>query len=172
MYFEGCRPTTCTVLLKGAGLELLKKLKPVVGFAVLTAWNQRLESSFLSDLLTTSVASAGEEGAGEGMRGRGCEHSPAVPQQSLKQRTCAQRVFCCALAFATLLCWDSFPGHQHLIYEIVLKSVKRHEASRGLCCRAHLQNLGVRTETPHRIRFRLLRSPVASSKLNFPPGTL
>ncbi|GIL70860.1 hypothetical protein Vretifemale_1543 [Volvox reticuliferus] len=61
MYFEGCRPTTTTVLLKGAGLELLRKLKPVVGFAVLTAWNQRLESAFLSDLLTAAVASAGEE---------------------------------------------------------------------------------------------------------------
>ncbi|EFJ51101.1 hypothetical protein VOLCADRAFT_88405 [Volvox carteri f. nagariensis] len=61
MYFEGCRPINSTVLLKGAGLEVLRKLKSVVSFAVLTAWNQRLESAFLADLLTAAVASAGEE---------------------------------------------------------------------------------------------------------------
>ncbi|GFR43904.1 hypothetical protein Agub_g5038, partial [Astrephomene gubernaculifera] len=56
-----CRPTTCTVLLKGAPLELLRRLKAVLGFALLAAWNQRLETAFLADLLTAAVAAAGEE---------------------------------------------------------------------------------------------------------------
>lgn len=63
MYFEGCRPITATVLLKGAGLELARRLKAVLGFAVLTAWNARLEAAFLADHLTAAVVAAGEEGA-------------------------------------------------------------------------------------------------------------
>jgi hypothetical protein len=100
MYFEGCRPITSTVLLKGAGLELLRKLKAVMGFAVLTAWNQRLESAFLADLLTAAVASAGEEGA-DGLCGgavryvrcndRWCEHGCEMRVPSIREQGAAYR---------------------------------------------------------------------------------
>lgn len=59
MFFDGCpRPVGCTVLLKGASLEELTKLKRVVKFACFAAYSLRLENSFLADeLLAAWVAS-------------------------------------------------------------------------------------------------------------------
>ncbi len=70
MYFEGCRPMAATVLLKGAGRTPLVRLKRIMSFAVLTAWNARLESAFLADELTAAVVAAGEEGRSRGGRYR------------------------------------------------------------------------------------------------------
>ncbi|KAK6922238.1 Chaperonin Cpn60/GroEL/TCP-1 family [Dillenia turbinata] len=50
MYFEGCpRRLGCTVLLKGACRDELKKVKHVVQYAVFAAYHLSLETSFLAD---------------------------------------------------------------------------------------------------------------------------
>lgn len=50
MFFEGCpRHLGCTVLLKGACREELKKVKHVVQYAVFAAYHLSLETSFLAD---------------------------------------------------------------------------------------------------------------------------
>ncbi|KAK6911800.1 Chaperonin Cpn60/GroEL/TCP-1 family [Dillenia turbinata] len=50
MYFEGCpKPLGCTVLLKGASGDELKKLKHVVQYGVFAAYHLALETSFLAD---------------------------------------------------------------------------------------------------------------------------
>ncbi|XP_068658190.1 putative 1-phosphatidylinositol-3-phosphate 5-kinase FAB1D [Aristolochia californica] len=50
MFFEGCpKPLGCTILLKGAHSEELKKVKSVVQQAVFVAFHSILETSFLVD---------------------------------------------------------------------------------------------------------------------------
>eukprot|EP00252_Welwitschia_mirabilis_P003864 TRINITY_DN1393_c0_g1_i1.p1 TRINITY_DN1393_c0_g1~~TRINITY_DN1393_c0_g1_i1.p1 ORF type:complete len:1014 (-),score=188.17 TRINITY_DN1393_c0_g1_i1:2236-5058(-) len=50
MFFEGCpKPLCCTVLLKGANADELKKVKRVVQYAVFAAYHLSLETSFLVD---------------------------------------------------------------------------------------------------------------------------
>ncbi|KAJ0634131.1 putative 1-phosphatidylinositol-3-phosphate 5-kinase [Helianthus annuus] len=50
MFFDGCpRRLGCTVLLKGASREELKKVKHVVQYAVFAAYHLSLETSFLAD---------------------------------------------------------------------------------------------------------------------------
>ncbi|KAI9084110.1 hypothetical protein K1719_033908 [Acacia pycnantha] len=50
MFFKGCpRRLGCTVLLKGACREDLKKIKHVVQYAVFAAYHLSLETSFLAD---------------------------------------------------------------------------------------------------------------------------
>ncbi|KAM1520668.1 hypothetical protein ACFX10_011018 [Malus domestica] len=50
MFFEGCpRRLCCTVLLKGACVEELKKIKHVVQYSVFAAYHLSLETSFLAD---------------------------------------------------------------------------------------------------------------------------
>uniref|UniRef100_A0A7N0TLC9 1-phosphatidylinositol-3-phosphate 5-kinase n=2 Tax=Kalanchoe fedtschenkoi TaxID=63787 RepID=A0A7N0TLC9_KALFE len=50
MFFEGCpRRLGCTVLLKGASREELKKVKHVVQYALFAAYHLSLETSFLAD---------------------------------------------------------------------------------------------------------------------------
>jgi 1-phosphatidylinositol-3-phosphate 5-kinase len=50
MFFEGCpRPLGCTILLRGASTDELKKVKKVVQFAVFAAYHLALETSFLVD---------------------------------------------------------------------------------------------------------------------------
>ncbi|KAF5777306.1 putative 1-phosphatidylinositol-3-phosphate 5-kinase [Helianthus annuus] len=50
MFFEGCpRRLGCTVLLKGASREELKRVKHVVQYAIFAAYHLSLETSFLAD---------------------------------------------------------------------------------------------------------------------------
>uniref|UniRef100_A0A1D1XRI7 1-phosphatidylinositol-3-phosphate 5-kinase n=1 Tax=Anthurium amnicola TaxID=1678845 RepID=A0A1D1XRI7_9ARAE len=50
MFFEGCpKPLGCTVLLKGASGDVLKKVKHVVQYSVFAAYHLGLETSFLAD---------------------------------------------------------------------------------------------------------------------------
>ncbi|CAM6126649.1 unnamed protein product [Calypogeia fissa] len=50
MFFEGCpKPLGCTILLKGANGDFLKKVKEVVQLAVFSAYHLQLETSFLED---------------------------------------------------------------------------------------------------------------------------
>ncbi|RAL43828.1 hypothetical protein DM860_014329 [Cuscuta australis] len=50
MYFEGCpKPLGCTVLLRGAYINELKKAKRVVQYSVFAAYHLALETSFLAD---------------------------------------------------------------------------------------------------------------------------
>ncbi|KAK4428771.1 1-phosphatidylinositol-3-phosphate 5-kinase FAB1B [Sesamum alatum] len=50
MFFEGCpRPLGCTVLLKGASGDELKKVKHIVHYGVFAAYHLALETSFLAD---------------------------------------------------------------------------------------------------------------------------
>lgn len=50
MFFEGCtKPLGCTILLKGATGDELKKVKFVVQYAVFAAYHLALETSFLAD---------------------------------------------------------------------------------------------------------------------------
>ncbi|KAA8534728.1 hypothetical protein F0562_029830 [Nyssa sinensis] len=50
MFFEGCpKPLGCTILLKGASGDELKKVKHVVQYAVFAAYHLALEMSFLAD---------------------------------------------------------------------------------------------------------------------------
>ncbi|WOL02592.1 hypothetical protein Cni_G11311 [Canna indica] len=50
MFFEGCpRPLSCTVLLKGANVDELKKVKHVVQYGVFAAYHLAMETSFLAD---------------------------------------------------------------------------------------------------------------------------
>ncbi|KAF3781417.1 1-phosphatidylinositol-3-phosphate 5-kinase [Nymphaea thermarum] len=50
MFFEGCpRRLGCTVLLRGAPREELKKVKHVIQYAVFAAYHLSLETSFLAD---------------------------------------------------------------------------------------------------------------------------
>ncbi|KAJ6825386.1 1-phosphatidylinositol-3-phosphate 5-kinase FAB1B-like isoform X1 [Iris pallida] len=50
MFFEGCpKPLGCTVLLKGANSDELKKVKHVVQYGVFAAYHLALETSFLAD---------------------------------------------------------------------------------------------------------------------------
>ncbi|KAH7571005.1 hypothetical protein JRO89_XS05G0238700 [Xanthoceras sorbifolium] len=50
MFFEGCpRRLGCTVLLRGRCREELKKVKPVVQYAIFAAYHLSLETSFLAD---------------------------------------------------------------------------------------------------------------------------
>ncbi|MQL80211.1 hypothetical protein Taro_012653, partial [Colocasia esculenta] len=50
MFFEGCpKPLGCTVLLKGANGDELKKVKHVIQYAVFAAYHLALETSFLAD---------------------------------------------------------------------------------------------------------------------------
>ncbi|XP_071686037.1 1-phosphatidylinositol-3-phosphate 5-kinase FAB1B-like [Rutidosis leptorrhynchoides] len=50
MYFEGCpKPFGCTVLLRGASGDELKKVKHVVQYGVFAAYHLALETSFLAD---------------------------------------------------------------------------------------------------------------------------
>ncbi|XP_047340766.1 1-phosphatidylinositol-3-phosphate 5-kinase FAB1B [Impatiens glandulifera] len=50
MYFEGCpKPLGCTILLRGANGDVLKKIKHVVQYGVFAAYHLALETSFLAD---------------------------------------------------------------------------------------------------------------------------
>ncbi|KAL7162801.1 hypothetical protein ACSBR2_043142 [Camellia fascicularis] len=50
MYFEGCpKPLGCTILLRGANGDELKKVKHVVQYGVFAAYHLALETSFLAD---------------------------------------------------------------------------------------------------------------------------
>ncbi|XP_075673329.1 1-phosphatidylinositol-3-phosphate 5-kinase FAB1B isoform X2 [Castanea sativa] len=50
MFFEGCpKPFGCTILLKGANEDELKKVKHVVQYGVFAAYHLALETSFLAD---------------------------------------------------------------------------------------------------------------------------
>ncbi|XP_057981943.1 1-phosphatidylinositol-3-phosphate 5-kinase FAB1B [Malania oleifera] len=50
MYFEGCpKPLGCTILLRGASGDDLKKVKHVVQYGVFAAYHLALETSFLAD---------------------------------------------------------------------------------------------------------------------------
>eukprot|EP00250_Pteridium_aquilinum_P016210 c23003_g1_i1 orf=182-4825(-) len=50
MFFEGCpKPVGCSILLKGADAEELKKVKHAVKLAVFAAYHLALETSFLAD---------------------------------------------------------------------------------------------------------------------------
>ncbi|XP_042055445.1 1-phosphatidylinositol-3-phosphate 5-kinase FAB1B-like isoform X2 [Salvia splendens] len=50
MFFEGCpRPLGCTILLKGASGDELKRVKHVVHYGVFAAYHLALETSFLAD---------------------------------------------------------------------------------------------------------------------------
>ncbi|KAD4584915.1 hypothetical protein E3N88_22516 [Mikania micrantha] len=50
MYFEGCpKPFGCTILLRGASGDELKKVKRVVQYGVFAAYHLALETSFLAD---------------------------------------------------------------------------------------------------------------------------
>ncbi|KAI4377028.1 hypothetical protein MLD38_014723 [Melastoma candidum] len=50
MFFEGCpKPFGCTILLKGANGDELKKVKHVVQYGVFAAYHLALETSFLAD---------------------------------------------------------------------------------------------------------------------------
>ncbi|GKB43243.1 1-phosphatidylinositol-3-phosphate 5-kinase FAB1B-like protein [Tanacetum coccineum] len=50
MYFEGCpKPFGCTILLRGANGDELKKVKHVVQYGVFAAYHLALETSFLAD---------------------------------------------------------------------------------------------------------------------------
>ncbi|KAL9671187.1 hypothetical protein QQ045_008753 [Rhodiola kirilowii] len=50
MFFEGCpKPLGCTILLKGANGDELKKVKRVIHYAVFAAYHLALETSFLAD---------------------------------------------------------------------------------------------------------------------------
>ncbi|KAL2534428.1 1-phosphatidylinositol-3-phosphate 5-kinase FAB1B [Abeliophyllum distichum] len=50
MFFEGCpKPLGCTILLKGASNDELKKVKHVVQYGVFAAYHLALETSFLAD---------------------------------------------------------------------------------------------------------------------------
>ncbi|KAJ7980516.1 1-phosphatidylinositol-3-phosphate 5-kinase [Quillaja saponaria] len=50
MFFEGCpKPLGCTILLKGASGDELKKVKHVVQYGVFAAYHLAVETSFLAD---------------------------------------------------------------------------------------------------------------------------
>ncbi|KAF5732083.1 hypothetical protein HS088_TW18G00772 [Tripterygium wilfordii] len=50
MYFEGCpKPLGCTIFLRGASSDELKKVKHVVQYGVFAAYHLALETSFLAD---------------------------------------------------------------------------------------------------------------------------
>ncbi|KAF8025937.1 hypothetical protein BT93_F2693 [Corymbia citriodora subsp. variegata] len=50
MFFEGCpKPFGCTILLKGANGDELKKVKHVVQYGIFAAYHLALETSFLAD---------------------------------------------------------------------------------------------------------------------------
>ncbi|XP_026438658.1 1-phosphatidylinositol-3-phosphate 5-kinase FAB1B-like isoform X2 [Papaver somniferum] len=50
MFFEGCpKPLGCTILLKGANGDELKKVKHVLHYSVFAAYHLALETSFLAD---------------------------------------------------------------------------------------------------------------------------
>ncbi|KAH6821843.1 phosphatidylinositol-4-phosphate 5-kinase family protein [Perilla frutescens var. hirtella] len=50
MYFEGCpKPQGCTILLRGASGDELKKVKHVVQYGIFAAYHLALETSFLAD---------------------------------------------------------------------------------------------------------------------------
>lgn len=50
MYFEGCpKPLGCTILLRGANGDELKKVKHVVQYGVFAAYHLAVETSFLAD---------------------------------------------------------------------------------------------------------------------------
>ncbi|KAL3639812.1 hypothetical protein CASFOL_001389 [Castilleja foliolosa] len=50
MYFEGCpKPLGCTILLRGANEDELKKVKHVVQYGIFAAYHLALETSFLAD---------------------------------------------------------------------------------------------------------------------------
>ncbi|CAN8327184.1 unnamed protein product [Cochlearia groenlandica] len=50
MYFDGCpRPLGCTILLKGAQEDELKRVKHVIQYGVFAAYHLALETSFLAD---------------------------------------------------------------------------------------------------------------------------
>ncbi|TYI77948.1 hypothetical protein E1A91_D06G176300v1 [Gossypium mustelinum] len=50
MYFEGCpKPLGCTILLRGANGDELKKAKNVIQYGIFAAYHLALETSFLAD---------------------------------------------------------------------------------------------------------------------------
>ncbi|XVF86982.1 hypothetical protein PTKIN_Ptkin18bG0084200 [Pterospermum kingtungense] len=50
MYFEGCpKPLGCTILLRGANGDELKKVKHVIHYGIFAAYHLALETSFLAD---------------------------------------------------------------------------------------------------------------------------
>lgn len=50
MYFEGCpKPLGCTILLRGANRDELKKVKHVIQYGIFAAYHLALETSFLAD---------------------------------------------------------------------------------------------------------------------------
>ncbi|GMI86042.1 FORMS APLOID AND BINUCLEATE CELLS 1B [Hibiscus trionum] len=50
MYFEGCpKPLGCTILLRGANGDDLKKVKHVIQYGIFAAYHLALETSFLAD---------------------------------------------------------------------------------------------------------------------------
>ncbi|KAJ3673178.1 hypothetical protein LUZ60_006552 [Juncus effusus] len=50
MFLEGCpNPASCTILLRGASLDVLKKVKHIIRVAIFVAYHASLEKSFLED---------------------------------------------------------------------------------------------------------------------------
>jgi hypothetical protein len=63
MVFDGCtRGLAATVLLRGADLAELAKLKRVVSFAALAAYHLRIENIFLAEELTAATSSGVADG--------------------------------------------------------------------------------------------------------------
>jgi hypothetical protein len=72
MVFEGCtRGLAATVLLKGADLGELTKLKRVVSFAALAAYHLRIEDIFLAEELTAATCSGVADGGPAGRQAAG-----------------------------------------------------------------------------------------------------
>lgn len=61
MSFVCASPVGATILLRGASAEQLVRVKRVARFAVLAAYQGRLEACFLADQMAAAIAAAGDE---------------------------------------------------------------------------------------------------------------
>lgn len=62
MHFDGCNKALgCTVLLKGADVAQLARVKRAMRFLVLAAYHLRLECMLLAEEMTAAVAAASDD---------------------------------------------------------------------------------------------------------------
>ncbi|KAG0458332.1 hypothetical protein HPP92_023489 [Vanilla planifolia] len=123
MYFEGCpRRLGCTVILRGAILEELKKVKRVVSLAIFAAYHLLLQTSFLVDEGATLPKPT------MNTKSSFLEKSQNIPSRCQFKETCSPKHFPRTGRFCVKGHDNSEREHTNLVLNAADDPTKRHDA--------------------------------------------